>query len=69
MAWGFKHDTAETRPYYGIKAHADQAAVNFNLWVTPDSANLEPGSGGLVVYSRRAAVEDDAGTQRRLEIS
>ena len=28
-------------------AHADSAAVNLNLWVTPDEANLDhPANGG-----------------------
>lgn len=32
--------------------HADHAAVNLNFWVTPDEANLDPSSGGLVVYPK-----------------
>lgn len=38
----------------GIGTHADFAAVNLNLYITPDSANLDPSSGGLVVYDRAA---------------
>ena len=30
--------------------HADFAAVNVNFWITPDEANLDPDSGGLIVY-------------------
>jgi hypothetical protein len=52
MFWGFKHDTTLTRPYYGIKPHADTAAVNLNFWVTPDEANTNPEGGGLVLYDR-----------------
>jgi hypothetical protein len=37
--------------------HADFARVNLNFWLTPDSANREPGRGGLVVC-KRAAPED-----------
>lgn len=37
--------------------HADEAAVNINLWVTPTSANLDPTSGGLVVYKALAPSE------------
>ena len=37
--------------------HADDAAVNVNFWVTPNSANLDPDSGGLVLY-HKAAPED-----------
>ena len=54
MFWGFKHDTTRTRSYHGIKAHADTAAVNLNFWVTPDEANLDPHSGGLIVYRASA---------------
>ena len=34
----------------GLALHADAAAVNLNLWITPDSANLDPEGGGLIVY-------------------
>ena len=34
----------------GINVHADFARVNLNFWITPDDANLDPASGGLVVY-------------------
>ena len=30
----------------GIKLHGDEAAVNCNLWITPDDANLDEESGG-----------------------
>lgn len=35
----------------GIHVHADDAMVNVNLWITPDDANLNPSSGGLVLYT------------------
>jgi tetratricopeptide (TPR) repeat protein len=44
--WGFKYDSSLS----GIKLHADQAAVNVNFWITPDAANLDPQSGGLIVW-------------------
>jgi hypothetical protein len=37
----------------GIKIHADEAAVNVNIWVTPDDANVNPESGGLVVFTTK----------------
>ncbi len=46
--WGFKYDSQLS----GIGIHADQAAVNVNFWITPDDANLDPESGGLVVWDR-----------------
>jgi hypothetical protein len=45
--WAYKYDS----DYGGINLHADEAAVNVNLWLTPDAANLDPSSGGLVVYT------------------
>ena len=51
--WAYKYDSQ--RP--GINVHADDAAVNVNFWVTPNSANLDPDSGGLVLY-HKAAPED-----------
>lgn len=46
--WGFKcgpHVPAD------VTTHADFAAVNVNFWVTPDSANTDEHSGGLVVHN------------------
>jgi hypothetical protein len=45
--WGFKN-----APYLpgDTTIHADFAAVNVNFWITPESANLDQSSGGLVVY-------------------
>ncbi len=34
----------------GINVHADFARVNLNFWLTPDEANLDPSTGGIVVY-------------------
>ena len=45
--WGFKYTS---RTPNGINVHADFARVNLNFWVTPDDANLDPTTGGLVVY-------------------
>jgi hypothetical protein len=48
--WGFKYDQEMS----GINLHADPAAVNVNFWLTPDDANLDPSSGGLIVYDAEA---------------
>jgi hypothetical protein len=45
--WAFKN--GEYLPE-GSTTHADFAAVNLNFWITPDDANLDPTSGGLIVY-------------------
>ncbi len=50
QAWAFKHDSARR----GLNIHADAAAVNVNFWITPDVANLDPESGGLVVWDKEA---------------
>jgi tetratricopeptide (TPR) repeat protein len=51
--WAFKYDSQLT----GINIHADFAAVNINFWITPDDANLDPESGGLVVWDKPAPLE------------
>jgi tetratricopeptide (TPR) repeat protein len=45
QAWAFKGLVSEA----AVDAHADDAAVSVNFWVTPDAANLASGSGGLLV--------------------
>jgi len=55
QAWAFKHDSA----LRGLNMHADAAAVNVNFWITLDEANLDPDSGGLVVWNKEAPDEWD----------
>ena len=50
QAWAFKHDSA----LRGLNMHADASAVNVNFWITPDEANHNPDSGGLVVWDKEA---------------
>ncbi len=45
-AWAFKYDSSME----GVHIHADDAVVNVNFWITPDEANLDPQSGGLLVW-------------------
>ena len=45
--WGFKY---APRLPADSTIHADFAAVNVNFWITPDSANRDENTGGLVVY-------------------
>ncbi|CAJ1348892.1 unnamed protein product [Effrenium voratum] len=49
--WAFKFAEGEK----GVDMHADAAAVNVNLWITPDSDNLDNSSGGLTIFD--AAVD------------
>ena len=48
--WAYKYDSR----LQGIATHADFAAVNVNFWVTPDEANRDPASGGLVAHKAHA---------------
>jgi len=41
----------------GIDIHADHSDVSLNFWITPDSANLEPGSGGLDMWDVAAPTD------------
>jgi hypothetical protein len=54
--WGFKN--GHTLPADSTN-HADFAAVNVNFWITPDEANLDKTSGGLVVYNVDAPLSWD----------
>lgn len=48
--WPYKYDSTQQ----AIRVHADEAAVNVNFWITPDDANQDPESGGLIVHTRTA---------------
>ena len=55
--WAYKYDSRakeENSSLTGIHVHADPAAVNVNFWITPDEANLNPNSGGIIVYDVKA---------------
>lgn len=50
-AWGYKYDSAGE----GIGVHADDAAVNVNLWLTGDTEQTATAAhGGLVIYKQAA---------------
>ncbi|MCP3870283.1 MAG: tetratricopeptide repeat protein [Gammaproteobacteria bacterium] len=55
FVWAYQYD----QQLSGIGTHADSAAVNVNFWVTPDDANLDPDSGGLIVYDVEAPADWD----------
>lgn len=48
--WGFKYGHAQP----ATSAHADFAAINVNFWITPDEANLDSATGGMMVYNLEA---------------
>ena len=68
--WAYNYDSRLT----GIYIPAALAAVNGNFWITPDQANLNSNSGGLVVYKEKAPLDwafdlynsDKADSQRRI---
>jgi len=51
--WGFKYAARQPR----LAAHADFAAVNVNLWITPDGANRDPTTGGMDIYDVSAPAD------------
>jgi tetratricopeptide (TPR) repeat protein len=53
QTWAFKCDSEMK----ALNLHADAAAVNVNFWITPDEANLDPESGGLIVWDKEAPKE------------
>lgn len=50
----FKYDSALST---GTNTHADVSAVNVNFYIAPDEANLDPASGGMVVWDVEASSE------------
>ena len=48
--WAFVYDAKLP----GTDIHGDDADFSLNLWITPDSANLVPSAGGLVVWDKTA---------------
>ena len=52
-AWSYR--------YYGkapgVRAHMDNGEISVNFWITPDAANLDPDSGGLIIWNKRGPSE------------
>lgn len=48
--WGFAYDAKLP----GTDVHGDDADFSLNFWITPDTANLDPDTGGLVVWDKKA---------------
>jgi tetratricopeptide (TPR) repeat protein len=51
---GFKYDSELST---GTNIHADYSAINLNLYITPDEANLDPDSGGMLIWNVAARDE------------
>lgn len=56
----FKYDSEISA---GTNIHADNSTVNVNLYIAPDDANLDPGSGGMEIWDVDAP---DIQTMRKL---
>jgi hypothetical protein len=57
--WAYNFDSRKEKTHRsGINKHMDSAIVNINLWLTPDEANLDPKSGGLVVWLKNLFSEE-----------
>lgn len=52
--WAYKYDSHWNE---GIGIHGDGAKVNINFWLCPDEGNLDPESGGLLVYDALAPAD------------
>jgi tetratricopeptide (TPR) repeat protein len=50
MIWAYTYEQSMV----GINPHADFARINVNFWITPNSANLDPDTGGVLIYRRPA---------------
>jgi Tetratricopeptide repeat len=48
--WAFVYDAKLP----GTDIHGDDADFSLNFWITPDSANLDPSGGGLVIWDKKA---------------
>ena len=53
QCWAFKCIS----PGKTIDVHADAATVSLNFWITPNSANIESETGGMVVYRNETPPE------------
>jgi tetratricopeptide (TPR) repeat protein len=51
--WAFVYDAKLP----GTDIHGDDADFSLNFWITPDSANLDPSGGGLVIWDRSAPTD------------
>lgn len=52
----FKYDSTLST---GTNTHADNSAVNVNLYIAPDAANLDPESGGMDIWDVRAPAGEE----------
>jgi hypothetical protein len=63
--WAYNFDPKKTERRSGIDMHMDAAVVNLNIWLTPDEANLDPESGGLIVWLKDLFTEENNPTGKK----
>ena len=58
QAWAYSYHNFEDVRQEGIGIHADESAINANLWIGGDThRSVNEDENGLVVYSREAPME------------
>lgn len=60
----FKYDSSLST---GTNTHADNAAINVNFYIAPDSANLDPESGGMDIWDVSLPMDEDMARYNRDE--
>ena len=62
-AWSYR--------YYGeapgVRAQMDNGDVSVNFWITPDSANLNSDSGGLIIWNKRPPADYARSTKQQAD--
>ena len=53
QAWAFKYDSNQE----GIDIHADLAKINVNFWITPNEANFDMNSGGMIIWKKKPKID------------
>ena len=51
--WAYKYFKNKS----GLGVHCDDGAASINFWVTPDEANNDPKTGGLVMWNKKVSRE------------
>lgn len=47
--WSYKMSNEVAQ---GLGVHSDEGFINCNIWLTPSESNIDPSSGGLVIYKQ-----------------
>ena len=61
--WAYK----SSQDHHGIPVHSDDSMVSFNIWITPNRANLDPDLSGLVIHRSRHPTDWDFAAGNELD--